>query len=207
MKFLTRIAVLFYVILVMFLSSFILLFVLNYIEMRNIINLLALIYYDEALRMIFAVASCALLFLNYVFYRAFTVNIGREKTIAFDNPAGRVSVSLGAIEDLTKRVVSRISEVREVKSKISASKKGLHIKIKLILRAEGSIPEVTSRVQELVKRKVQDTIGLDEPIEVAIFVGKILPDQGGKEKRPPKKEDVKKEPEQNQNIPFQGYRA
>ncbi len=204
MKFLTRIAVLFYVTFVMFLSAFALLFVLNYIELQNVYNMFSMIYYDEALRSIFAVAACALLFLNYIFYRAFTVNIRREKTIAFDNPAGRVSVSLGAIEDLTKRVVSRISEVREVKSKISATKKGLQIKIKLILRAEGSIPEVTSRVQDLVKRKVQDTIGLDEPIEVAIFVGKILPDQG-REKRPAKKEEPKKEPEKN--IPFQGYRA
>lgn len=204
MKFLTRIAVLFYVTLIMFISSFILLFVLNYIDMQNIVNLFAVIYFDEALRMAFAVGACALLFLNFVFYRAFTVNIHREKTIAFDNPAGRVSVSLVAIEELTKRVISQTSEVREVKSKISVSKKGLMIKIKLILRAEGSIPEVTSRVQELVKRKIQSTIGLDEPIEVAIYVGKILSDQG-KEKRPPKKEESQKESQQN--VPFQGYRA
>lgn len=204
MKFLTRIAVLFYVTFVLFLSAFVLLFVLNYIEIQNVLNMLTIVYYDEAFRMVFALAACALLFLNYIFYRAFTVNIHREKTIAFDNPAGRVSVSLGAIEDLTKRIVSRISEVREVRSKISASKKGLQIKIKLILRAEGSIPEVTSRVQDLVKKKIQDTIGLDEPIEVAIFVGKILPDQG-KEKHASKKEESEKKSEQN--IPFQGYRA
>jgi uncharacterized alkaline shock family protein YloU len=74
----------------------------------------------------------------------------------------------------------------------------------LILRAEGSIPEVTSRVQDLVKKKVQNTIGLDESIEVAIFVGKILPDQG-KEKTVSKKEEP--EEEKQQNVPFQGYRA
>jgi uncharacterized alkaline shock family protein YloU len=144
-----------------------------------------------------------MLLLNYVFYRAFTVNIRKEKTIAFDNPAGRVSVSLWAIEDLVKRVVGRIPEIREVRSKISASKKGLLIKIKLILRAEESIPEVTSRVQELVKRKVQDTIGIEEPMEIAIFVGKILSDQG-KDKFAQKEESKKGS---DQNIPFQGYRA
>lgn len=205
MKFLTRIAVLFYVILIMFLSSFVLLFVLNYIDMQNFVNMATVVYHDETLRMAFAMGACALLFLNYIFYRAFTANVQRDKTIAFDNPAGRVSVSLGAIEELTKRIISRVSEVREVRSKVSASKKGLLIKIKLILRAEGSIPEVTSRVQDLVKRKVQDTIGLDEPIEVAIFVGKILPDQG-KDKKSSKKEEPPKET-QSQNIPFQGYRA
>jgi len=203
-KFLTRIAVLFYVTLTIFLSSFVLLFILNYIEMQSVLNLITLLYYDETIRIIFAAGACMLLFLNFIFYRVFTVNTHKEKTIAFDNPAGRVSVSLMAIEDLTKRVISRTPEVREVKSRISVSKKGLHIRIKLILRAEGSIPEVTSRVQELVKKKIQDTIGLDEPIEVAIFVGKILPDQG-KEKRQSKKEEKPKE--SGENVPFQGYRA
>ena len=66
MKFLTRIAVLFYVTLIMFLSSFLLLFVLNYIDVQNIVNLFTLMYYDEALRMAFAVGACALLFLNFV---------------------------------------------------------------------------------------------------------------------------------------------
>jgi uncharacterized alkaline shock family protein YloU len=203
-KFLTRVAVLFYVTLTMFLGSFIILFVLNYIDMQNFINLWIFIYQDEALRMICAAGAGSMLFLNFIFYRAFTVNIHKEKTIAFDNPAGRVSVSLGAIEDLTKRVISRESEVREAKSRISVSKKGLLIKIRLVLRAEGSIPEVTSRVQELVKKKIQKTIGLDEPIEVAIYVGKILPDQGG-EKKQPKNEEPQKDPQQN--VPFQGYRA
>jgi len=203
-KFLTRIAVLFYVTLIIFLSSLVLLIAFNYIDLRNVLGLIVLVHYDETLRMIFAIGAGALLLLNFMFYQIFTVNVRKEKIIAFDNPAGRVSVSLVAIEDLTKRIISRVSEVREVKSNISVSKKGLQIRIKLILRAEGSIPEVTSRVQELVKRKIQDTIGLDEPIEVAIYVGKILPDQE-KEKSRPKKENAQKEPEQN--VPFQGYRA
>ena len=204
MKFLTRIAVLFYVTMMLFVSSFILLFVLNKIEISSVLNFLTLIYFDETLRLIFASAAAVLLLLNFVFYQSFTVNVHRGKTIAFDNPSGRVSVSLGAIEELTKRVISKAPEVREVKSKISVSKKGLLIKITLILRVEGSIPELTSRVQELVKSKVQDAIGLDEPIEVAIYVGKIISDQG-KEKRLPKKEEIKKE--QEPNVPFQGYRA
>jgi len=203
-KFFTRIVVLFHVTLIMFPCAFILLFVLNYIQLQDVFNLFANIYHDELLRISFAATAGVLLIMNFFFYRIFSVNVHKEKTIAFDNPAGRVSVSLVAIEELTKRVISRISEVREVKSKISMSKKGLLIKIRLILRAEGSIPEVTSRVQELVKRKVQNTIGLDEPIEVAIFVGKILPDQG-REKLPSKKEESPKE--EQRNVPFQGYRA
>lgn len=204
MKFLTRIAILFYVTMVMFLSAFTLLYVFNYINAQSVLEFFTLIYVDDNLRVIFAAIAGSLLFLNYVFFRAFSVTSHRGGIIAFDNPAGRVSVSLLALEELTKRVISKSPEVKEVKSKIMATKKGLFIKITLILRIEGSIPEITSRVQELVKRKIQDAIGLDEPIDVAIFVGKIIPDHG-KEKRAAKKEEPPKEEEQN--VPFQGYRA
>jgi uncharacterized alkaline shock family protein YloU len=85
------------------------------------------------------------------------------------------------------------------------SKKGLQNKITLILRVEGSIPELTSRVQELVKRKVQDAIGLDEPMDITIYVGKIISDQRNEKPSPKKKEEVQKELEHN--VPFQGYRA
>ncbi len=204
MNILKRIAVLFYVTMVLFLSSFILLFVLNYIDVRSVHQLMSIIYSDETLRIIFAVSAIVLLLLNYVFYQAFTISGQKGGTIAFDNPSGRVNVSLLAIEELIKRAVIKTPEVREIKSKISASKKGLQIKIILTLKAEGSIPEVTSRVQELVKKRVQEAIGLDEPIDVNIYVGRILSDQGN-EKRQPKKEEAPKEPEGN--IPFQGYRA
>jgi len=204
MTLLKRIAVLFYVTMVLFFGSFVFLFVLNYIDIRNVHQLLAVIYSDETLRIIFAGSAFILLILNYAFYQTFSVSRHKGGTIAFDNPSGRVNISLAAIEDLIKRAIVQTPEVREVKSKITVSKKGLQIRTTLVLRAEGSIPEVTSRVQELIKKKVQEAIGLDEPIDVSIFVGKILTDQG-REKRQAKKEKEPKDPEQN--VPFQGYRA
>ena len=204
MNFLTRIAVLFYVTIILFISSFILLYVLNYIDVSHVRDVFILIHRDDTLRLVFGTAAGGLMLLNYIFYQVFTVNNYKDHMIAFDNPTGRVSVSLLAIEDLVRRVISQAKEVKDVKSKISASKKGLQIKVKLILRSEGRIPEITSRVQEMVKRKVQDAIGLDEPINVAIYVGKILPDQI-REKFTAKSEEQLKEPDLN--VPFQGYRA
>jgi uncharacterized alkaline shock family protein YloU len=207
MKSLTRFFVLIFVTLVLFLTVFFLLFVLHYIDPHSVLQFMVMLYIDETLRRVVVGLAGFVILANYIcYYQAVKANISEKKIIAFDNPGGRVSVSLLAIEELTKRVISRFSEVREVKSRVWVSKKGLHIKMRLILRAEGSIPEVTSRVQDAVKRKIQDTIGIDEPIDVDIYVGKILPDQAN-EKRPPKKDDGPKVPEQQPNIPFQGYRA
>ena len=200
-----RVAIRLFTVMVLFSSVMMIIFVFHHVRLDKVFNLLAYVYFDKTLCMFFAALTGFVVLMNFVcFCQILSAVTYEKKIIAFDNPAGRVSVSLTAIEELTKRVISQTSEVREVKSKISVSKKGLLIKIRLVLRAEGSIPEVTSRVQELVKRKVQSTIGLDEPIEVAIFVGKILPDQG-KEKQPAKKEESQKGPQQN--VPFQGYRA
>ena len=208
MNFLKRIAVLFYVIMALFMGTIVILFVLQFkfftIDLRILLQMLVTIYQNDTYRIIFGVSACGFLYLNYVFYKLLMDNGQKGGTIAFDNPSGRVKISLKAIEDLIKRVIIQTPEVREVKSKISASKKGLQIKTTLILRAEGSIPEVTSRVQELIKKRVQEAIGLDEPIDVSIFVGKILTDQG-REKRQAKKDKEPEDPEQN--VPFQGYRA
>jgi len=204
MKFFERIAVLLYVTFVMFISCLMIVFVSNVFDIKGIYEGLYIYYTDDNLRIIIGSIAGGLLFLNYIFYRHFSVNVHSDKIIAFDNPSGRVSVSLFAMEDIVKRTMLRMSEIKEGKTYVTASKKGLLVKVKLILRSETNIPEIASRVQEKVTRKIQDMIGLDEPINVTIFVGKILSEKIKTKHIEDKQEtDVKPEP----NVPFQGYRA
>lgn len=204
MTILTRFAVLFYVTLVLFSSCFLLLFVLHKIDLNQSMAALSVIYFDETLRQIVGAVAAALLLINFVFYRLFSVNTHRDKIIAFDNPAGRVTVSLAALEDLVKRTIVRLSEIKDVRMNITASKKGLKIKSRLILRSEVNIPEITSKVQDVIRKKIQDMIGIDEPLNVTIYVGKIIP-EAIKGKRPPKEEQL--EEPSSPPVPFQGYRA
>lgn len=204
MKFLTRIAILFYVSLALFLGCFTVLYVLNLIDFKPVFDVLFAVYYDKSLRTIVASTAWFVLVMNFIFYRVFTVTTYREKIIAFDNPAGRVSVALVALEDLIRRTISRLPEVKEGRVDIRASKKGLRVRIRLVLCSEVNIPEITSTVQETVKRKIQDIIGLDEPINITVYIGKILPERV-KEKRAGKSPEREELPEPA--VPFQGYRA
>jgi len=204
MNFFRRLAVLFYVTLGLFVGCFFLLAFFNLLDVRSVLNIFYIIYSDESLKLIAGILAVVFLFINFVFYRIFSEGRRREGIIAFDNPDGRVSVALSALEDLIKRVVTRLSEVKEVKSGIAVSRKGLKIKMKLIITSEVSIPEVTSRVQNLIKQKIQDAIGMDEDVEVEIYVGKILSEHP-QEKI--KKEKLVVEDGQESGIPFQGYRA
>ena len=202
MKLSSRVVILFYVMLVMFFSAAVLLIALRWIDYGTVSNLVYAIYTEKDLRLVLMIWISILLFLNFIFYRLLVGNTYIEKTIAFDNPSGRVSVSLIALEDMIKKTLSRTIEIKEAKPDISASKKGMQVRLKLTLRSETHIPDLTSRVQELVKRKIQEMIGLDEPINVTIFVGKISGDQDKDKHQGEKIMDDKPS-----SIPFQGYRA
>lgn len=204
MNFFTRAAILFYVTIILFLGCFAILYVLNLIPYQGILDVLYFVYVDDNLRIAVACIASGLLFINFVLYRQLDVNAHKEKIIAFDNPSGRVRVALVALEDLIRRTISRFPEVKEGKVDIRASKRLLNVKIRMVLCAEVNIPELTSIVQETAKRKIQEIIGLDEPLNVSVYISKILVDPN-KEKKVAKKEEL--EDRSGVHVPFQGYRA
>lgn len=204
MNLFTRAAILFYVTIILFLGCFAILYVFNVLSYKDIVDLLYITYLDDNLRVAVGCIAAGLLFINFILYRQLDVNAHKEKVIAFDNPSGRVRVALVALEDLIRRTISKFPEVKESKVDIRASKRALSVKIRLILCSEVNIPELTSIVQETAKRKIQDIIGLDEPLNISIYISKILGDVV-KDKKSGKKEDPEERP--GVQVPFQGYRA
>lgn len=203
MKVFFRLGVFFYVAITLFLVFLILILVFNVFPFNDIMNFIGVIYYNSNFQVAYFVVALALLILNHIFWGTITGNQQRGKLIAFDNPSGRVTVSLSAIEDLIQRVVARASEVKEVRSNIIAGKKGLEVMIRLVLNADINIPELTSHLQELVKRKIQDIIGIEETVVVKVDVTKIIPDSKSRRHiEEDKKDDLTDNP-----IPFHGYRA
>jgi len=204
MRFLARVAALFYVVLTLFIGCFILSYLTGYITLSNVKDAFYLINHDDQLMLVVFTLTTIFMLLTIIFYRVFLSTIQMDRLIAFDNPAGRVSVSLFALEDLIRRLLSRLQEVKDSNIRISASRRGLQIKVKLILSSEFNIPDTTAKVQNLIKKKIHDTIGIEEAVNVSVFIGKILTD-----KNRVKTKKVKKEVEETHepNIPFQGYRA
>jgi len=123
----------------------------------------------------------------------------KERTIAFSSPTGRVTIALSAVEDLIKRMCSSIPEVKELRPYVIAGKRGLEIDLKVILRSEINIPDLTTRLQDMVKTRLQDVLGVDEQIMIRIHVAKIVSVEEKDKKA--KKEFEKTTP----NIPFSGF--
>jgi len=118
----------------------------------------------------------------------------RERTIAFNNPEGTVTISLSAIEDLIKKVARQISEVKDLRCDVKANKKGsIQITARLTLWSEANISEVTENIQGLIKNKVQDMLGLEEVVTCSVHISKIVHREDFKKKKTDSKHEINEE--------------
>lgn len=196
-----RVIILFLLTIPVIVSGVIILFALELIKVQQLSNIFSLIAATENLRIATLVVGCVMLGMNFILFQRYS-RFQEDKIVEFDNPSGKVSLPIRALEDLIRRVVAKQSEIKDAKAEISISRKNLKVQIRLTLASEVSIPDITARIQDLVKKKLQDAIGVEESITVTVYVSKILP-QRVKEFQHTGKDDDDTET----HVPFQGYRA
>lgn len=202
MRFLTFIGVVFYTLVLCLLGTLILGFSLHIIQIQDVEHILQAVYTFNDLRIAAFIIGSLLILLSFSFARLILGRMQKERTIAFENPSGMVTVSLSAVEDLVKRLTIQIPEIRETRPEVVATKKGIEIDLRIILRSEVNIPELTLKLQELIKTRIQDILGVEENVLVRIHVAKIV---GEEEDRGRKKKGVATEEKEEPLVPFQGY--
>lgn len=127
----------------------------------------------------------ALLILLSILVVHFTIGkMQRERTIAFANPDGEVTIALSAIEDFIKKIARQMPEVKELKSDVIASKKCVEISTRATLWSDTNIPDVTEKIQAVIRTKLQEMLGIEEKIEVRVHVVKIVQKEGSEAKEP-----------------------
>lgn len=155
-------------------SIFIICFSLHLIELQSILNFLIKIYNLPFYSRFSLFLTGILVFLISIwFIQSIFGKFQKEKTIAFTTPQGYVSISLSAVEDLIKKLTTNIFDIRELKPDVIATKKGLEVYLRIVLRSATNIPDLTMRLQELVRTKIQEILGVEEPVIVRIHVAKI----------------------------------
>lgn len=194
----TRLAIVFYVTIIWVASILVMLFVFHALDYNSVTQVLSLIYNDRHVGVIVASIACGIIFMSLMLENLIYGRRRRERNIAFENPAGAVTVSLSALEDLIRRLNAQIYEIKEIRPTVLAIRKGLDIDIKLVLRQETNIPELTARLQDLVRRKIEEAIGMEGKLNIHVHVIKILLDDA-RVKRPVALKDP--------YVPFHGYRA
>ena len=195
----TALSILFYTIIFAFLGAIAIAFAFHLVDLAEIIPKLELAYGDLRMRLITGVSGFILILLSFSAAQVITGKIQREKTIAFSNPNGQVTITLSAVEDLIKRLSQQLTELKDAKADVKATKKGIDIRMRVVLRSETNIPDFTARLQDLVSSKIQDVFGIDEPINVRIHVAKIIvSEEKSNNKQGKTNEDI--------SVPYQGIK-
>jgi len=97
----------------------------------------------------------------------------KNRRISFQNPDGEVTVSLSAIEDYIRKIAKSIPGIKDIRSRVDVSKKGINITASVSISAAANIPEVTEKIQMQVKNSVQGMLGVEENINIRMHINKI----------------------------------
>ncbi len=173
-------------------------FAANFITPLYIFNLLVEAQGSFQTRAIITLIGTLILLISASFAQSVIGKMQREKNIAFSTTTGKIIITLAALEDLIKRLALQLPEVKNLRPNVVVRKKDIVVNLRIDLRSENNIPELTEKLQELVKNKIRDMLrGIDEPILVNIHVAKIVLTEDKKKKEP--------EATESPAIPFYGY--
>ncbi|MGD2278645.1 MAG: alkaline shock response membrane anchor protein AmaP [Candidatus Omnitrophota bacterium] len=112
------------------------------------------------------------------------------RIIAFQNPDGEVTISITAIEDYIKKIAGTLADIKDIKSRVSSSRRGINIVCDISILPGANIPEVTEQMQSAIKNKLSGMLGVEEKINIQMNISKIAkgamePETGGIEEPVP----------------------
>ncbi len=201
MRIISGLTLFFYTLVFLLIGGIFIVVALNIVPQELIIETINSIYASTNTRLILGITGIIIIFISVMVVQLTVGKIQREKTIAFENPDGQVTINLTAIEDFIRRALKQLPEVKELKPSVKASKKGITIINRVTLFSDINIPEITEKIQNIVKTRVQDMLGVEEPINIRVHVVKI----SHKEEAPrdPKREE--KSPQYRGSIEYGKY--
>lgn len=198
MRIFNVLGILFYAGVLILIGVAMIVFSFNLLLPQDINNLLVYVQQSPNSRIIVGLSGFLLILISFSFAQLILGRFQREKTIAFRTSSGEVTVALSAVEDLIKRLIVFIPGIRELRPDVIATKKGIVVDLRVVLKSEANIPELTERLQGITKSKIQEVLGIEEQIMIKIHIAKII---SGEEKEKRKREIESQEP----TVPFSGY--
>ncbi|MGB3114105.1 MAG: Asp23/Gls24 family envelope stress response protein, partial [Candidatus Omnitrophota bacterium] len=76
-------------------------------------------------------------------------------------------------EEYIKKIAGGMDEIKDVRSRVNTSRKGINIVCDVAILPGANIPEVTEKMQAAVKNKLSGMIGVEEKINIKMNINKI----------------------------------
>ncbi len=203
MRFFNSLGIIFYATVLIIIGAGLIIYSFNLFQPAQISDLLVYLQSGLNTRLIVGLSGLLLILISFSFAQLILGRFQSEKTIAFTTPSGEVTVALSAVEDLIRRIAALLPEIRELRPDVIAGKKGLMVDLRVILKSEANIPELTARLQELTKSKIQSALGIEEQINIRIHIAKIVTSEEKDRKR--KSQVTTEAVDQQAGLPYGGY--
>ena len=174
MKLFTVVAILIYTLLFSVAGAILIAMAIRPESLRSAIDLIRSTSFTTNVKVGLSVTGLLLILINILIVQLSIGKLQRQKIIAFENPGGQVTLSLSAVEDYIKKITDRMTEIKEIKSTIYARKSGVEVITRAALYSGVNIPEVTEKVQAMIRSHLQEMLGLDETITVKVHVARIV---------------------------------
>ncbi len=152
------------------------------LPINELTYLLQGLYDSSKTRLLLGGIGAAIFLATLAFAKLVIGQLRKERTIAFHNPDGEVTVALEAIEDFIRRLGSDMGGVKELRPYVRATRSGMMVSIRVTLWENTHIPEATEKLQNIVRGHIHDILGVEEPITIRVHVGKVAPRPRTKEK-------------------------
>ena len=192
--------IIFYSTVIMLIGAALIMFAFGLSQPQDILDVLILMQGTTTSRAIVVISGILLILISFSFAQAILGRFQQEKTIAFNTSAGEVTIALTAVEDLIRRIAAEITEIRELRPNVIATKKGIIVDLRVVLRSEVNIPDMTARLQDVTRSKMQEILGIEEQIIIKIHVIKITHHEERAKKRKAAGEE-----EGQSTLPFDNY--
>ena len=99
---------------------------------------------------------------------------GRQtEALVYQGELGLIVVSATAIEDLIKKVLKRISLVKEWRSKVSIDGREVEVKLRLVLWSGSDVPALLSSIQQEIGDRIRKILSPDCRLEILCDVVRI----------------------------------
>jgi len=97
---------------------------------------------------------------SVILYPFFNIEKRYKKTLINSTELGDVNITLGAIDNLVKKVVKKREGIFDINTDINNGESGLDINLSIKVYSDYIIPQLTSELQKVVKSYLEDTTGV-----------------------------------------------
>lgn len=146
---------------------------LRFVLIEEVAFLLDTLYRSPNLRLLLGAAGLFFLLATLFLAQGLRHKMQRERTIAFHNPDGDVTVRLEAIQDFIKKIAGDLGGIKEIKPVVRATRSGILITVRAVLWADTPIPETTETLQGIIRNHIHEILGVEEALTIQVHVEKV----------------------------------